>query len=884
MLKKYMIVLCLSFTVIYSVFAQPALYSNTFPLSDITLTEGPFKHAMDLNIQTLLEYDTDRLLAPYLKEAGLTPKGESFSNWIGLDGHIGGHYLSALAIHYAASGNTQCKERMDYMLSELKKCQQEYNDDPVLQGYLGGVPDGRDIWVRIKNGDVGAVWDGWVPWYNVHKMYAGLRDAWVYGGSEDAREMFLELCDWGIELCAGLSDNQFESMLGNEHGGINEVYADAYQMTNDIKYLTMAKKLSHKTILNPMSSGVDNLDNMHANTQVPKAVGFQRIAEVSDDNTYSGAAEFFWETVTQNRSLAFGGNSREEHFPAASDCIDYINVREGPESCNSYNMLKLSEGLFRMDPDASYADFYERTMFNHILSTQHPDHGGYVYFTPARPRHYRVYSAPNSAMWCCVGTGMENHGKYGQFIYTHTSDSLFVNLFVASELDWKEKGVQITQETLFPDEEQTELTISAETPTRFNLLIRHPSWVPSGALKIIEGSDTLSSQSQPSTYVELSRTWSSGDALTVLLPMHTAAEKMPNVDSYAALMHGPVLLGAETSTSDMPGLIADGSRWGHIAHGSLFPLDEAPVIAADRESIPDKLVPQEGPEMSFAAPGLFDNWTGRELTLKPFFRIHDARYMVYWMISDSGYQGEDEEEELLLDARTIDKVAPGEQQPEVDHNIQTLNSETGVYDGEFYRDAGSCSGGDGGFISYTLLTNRETDLSLMVKYWGNEGCTRTFDILIDGEKLVTENIVDKWNVDEFVNVEYPVSNSMVEGKDTIVVRFEASSGMVGGLYDIRLLRDEETENRHAVKETEKSAWSLTCLQDKKILFNFPKRDLSRYITMYSISGKIISSVSAPDKSVYWDFSSGENTSLSQGIYVIEVKTSTKRSSRTLLVH
>ena len=204
----------------------------------------------------------------------------------------------------------------------------------------------------------------------------------------------------------------------------------------------------------------DNLDNKHANTQIPKVIGFQRIAELTHDKNFAKAGSFFWETVTGNRSLAFGGNSRREFFPSASSCIDFVTDVEGPESCNSYNMLKLTEDLFRTNPSAKYADYYERTLYNHILSTQHPEHGGYVYFTPARPRHYRVYSAPNEAMWCCVGTGMENHGKYNQFIYTHKNDSLYLNLFIASELNWKEKGIKIKQETIFPDEEKTKLTVT----------------------------------------------------------------------------------------------------------------------------------------------------------------------------------------------------------------------------------------------------------------------------------------------------------------------------------------------------------------------------------------------------------------------------------------
>jgi DUF1680 family protein len=375
-----------------------------------------------------------------------------------------------MAINYAATGNTDCKQRMEYMISELKSCQDTnaINNSDWGIGYVGGVPNSKAIWLTLKTGDFIAFGAGWVPWYNLHKTYAGLRDAWLYGGNEDAKTIFLKFCDWGINITSALTDAQMESMLGTEHGGMNEIFADAYQMTGEIKYLTAAKRFSHKELLNAMAASYDNLDNKHANTQVPKAVGFQRIAELSGDNTYANAGSFFWETVTSNRSLASGGNSRQEFFPSASACIDYVNVVEGPESCNSNNMLKLTENLFRIYPLVKYVDFYERTLYNHILSTQHPVHGGYVYFTPTRPRHYRVYSAPNMAMWCCVGTGMENHGKYGEFIYTHQNDSLFLNLFIASELNWKAKGTKIRQETNFPYEEKTKVIIT-EGSSQFTL-------------------------------------------------------------------------------------------------------------------------------------------------------------------------------------------------------------------------------------------------------------------------------------------------------------------------------------------------------------------------------------------------------------------------------
>jgi len=794
-MKKFRYVLLLLISAILAP-CQDQLYSSMFPLGDVTLLAGQFKDAQTLNGKTLLSYDVDRLLQPFLKEAGLTPKGAAFSSWAGLDGHIGGHYLSALAMHYAATGDAQIKARMDYVISELKRVQDANGNDPDFVGYIGGVPDGKALWREIKGGNTGAVWGSWVPWYNVHKIFAGLRDAWLYAGDQNAKTMFLKLCDWGLIITGNLSDDQMEGMEGCEQGGMNEVYADAYAITKDVKYLKEAKRWSHKWLLTPMAASNDILDNVHANTQVPKVVGFQRIAELSGDQTYINAAKFFWTTVTENRTIAIGGNSHAEIFPAAADYKVFTEAREGPESCNSYNMLKLTEGLFRMSSEAKYIDFYERALFNHILSAIHPTNGGYVYFTSARPRHYRVYSQVNSAMWCCVGSGMENPGKYSQFIYMHKSDSLFVNLFMASELNWKAKGVRIKQETTFPDEEKTKLTISTSNAAQFVLKIRHPAWVPAGQLKILVGKDTIATQSTPSSFATVNRTWNNGDVVTILLPMHNTVEPMPNLPNYVAMLRGPIVLGAKTETESTTGFVADDQRWSHIAGGDLLPLDQAPILAATIDKIPSKLVPVAGKPMTFKATDLFLAKKDTSLELIPFSRIHDSRYMMYWMLLTDQKAldslAAEQQAALLLDAKTIDKVAPGEQQPEADHLMQSLNSSKGTSQGEFYRDAGSCNDGSGGYVSYVMSTKEEINLSLMVRYWGNESCTRTFDILIDGKKLATENIVGKWNKNEFINQTYEIPNDMVAGKKEVTVRFQASTGMVGGIFYLRMLRNSAT--------------------------------------------------------------------------------------------
>ena len=788
--------------------AQDKLYADEFPLGDVTLLDGPLKKARDLNIRTLLQYDCDRLLAPYRKEAGLEPKAKTYPNWDGLDGHVGGHYLSAMAMN-AATGSDECRQRMEYMISQLQECADANakNHPEWGRGYVGGMPNSERIWSTFKNGDFGTYFGSWAPFYNLHKMYAGLRDAWLYCGNEQAAKLFLGFCDWAIDLTAGLSDEQMERMLGNEHGGMNEVLADAYAMTGDAKYLDVAKRFSHRRLLTPMSQRQDCLDNMHANTQVPKVVGFERISELSGSEVYHNAADFFWDIVTGERSLAFGGNSRREHFPSKEACTDFINDIDGPESCNTNNMLKLTEDLHRRNPEARYADYYELATFNHILSSQHPEHGGYVYFTPARPRHYRNYSAPNEAMWCCVGTGMENHGKYGQFVYTHKGDALFVNLFISSELNWKEKGIALRQETQFPYAETSRITIT-EVPGKkgdingqssmvngqFSLLVRYPGWVKPGDFKVSVNGQAVNIITGPSSYVCIDRKWKKGDVVDITFPMYNSIKYLPNVPQYIALMHGPILLAAKTGNEDLAHLIADDSRFGQYASGKKLPINEAPILINNNiEDIANQLQPITGKPLHFTLNTKMVNRQSSMVNeLLPFFELHDSRYMMYWLaLSEQSYKGylddlaRQEQERQALEARTVDKVQPGEQQPETDHKMETDRSTTGNTNDTFFRDAR-----DGHYFSYLMQTGGETNLSLRLKYWGvGEWKTHEFDIFVDDVLIQEVNNTGKYRISEFKYETYPIPADLLKDKTQVRVKFVAKPRkQIGEIYEVRLVK------------------------------------------------------------------------------------------------
>jgi len=761
-----------------------ALAAELFPLSDVRLLPSPFLEAQDTDLRYLLALDGDRLLAPFRREAGLPLQKPSYGNWesSGLDGHMGGHYLSALSLMWAATGDSVVRERLDYFVRELKKTQGQ-------DGYLGGIPGGREAWGDIANGKLHAdnfsVNGKWVPWYNLHKIAAGLRDAWRYAGNEDARQMLVKFADWTVNMTGALSDEQMQSMLRAEHGGMNEVLADVYQLTGDPRYLGAAKRFSHQAILQPLAAGRDELTGLHANTQIPKVIGFERIAGLTGEQQWHNAAAFFWRTVHDHRTVAIGGNSVKEHFHDDKDFSSMSSEVEGPETCNTYNMLKLTEMLYRRDPSAAYGDYYERALYNHILSSQRPENGGFVYFTPMRPNHYRVYSEVDKAMWCCVGSGIESQAKYGEFIYAHDGNALLVNLFIPSRLEWREKGVVLTQSNRFPDQSSTRLTVDAGG--KFTLKVRYPGWVARGALTVRVNGKPVPVRAAPGEYVELARQWRKGDTVDVRLPMRTTLEQMPDKSNYYAVLHGPIVLAAKTSP--FPGeqlqFFADDSRMGHIAQGPVCPQEAAPVFVSDSKDFLDKFKPVPGEPLTFTAPGLVQGQGAGTVRFIPFFRLHDSRYMIYWQQTTSAGLADmkakakaEESARLELDARTVDQVAPGEQQPESDHFFKGEGADAGLNGTRRWRHASS-------WFSYELK-DREGRARILQLTLASGDAGRVFDVLLNGRLLQTVTIERKGEA--FYSLDLPVpADAAREGK--LEVKFVAQAGsMAGGLYGLRLLR------------------------------------------------------------------------------------------------
>lgn len=604
---------------------------DLFPLSKVKVTGGPFRLAQLNDLQYVMSLDPDRLLAPYRNEAGIASDIESYGNWegSGLGGHIGGHYLSALAMLYASTGNQEVYQRLNYMISELKKCQ-----DKNGNGYLGGVPGGKTLWHEIAQGKIDAdnfnLNNTWVPWYNLHKIYAGLRDAYVHAGIAQARDMLIQLADWSANLVAKLSDAQLQDMLRTEPGGMNEVLADVAVISGDDKYLQLARRFSDQALLQPLLHNEDQLTGLHANTQIPKVVGYKRIADISNDKSWDAAARFFWDTVVNNRTVAIGGNSVKEKFNPTNDFKSMITEVEGPETCNTYNMLRLTKLLFQSSGDEKYINFYEKALYNHILSSQHPGHGGLVYFTPMRPQHYRVYSQPQLAMWCCVGSGMENHAKYSELIYAHNRDDLYINLYIPSKLYWKERDISISQSTHFPDTDSAKITI--ESDSHFALKLRYPTWVKKGLLQLSVNGSPVKVTSEPGEYISIRRHWKKDDRIVLKLPMHFELDQMPDKSPYYAIRYGPIVLAAKTHPLKNENLnfLSDDSRWGHIPSGERCPLDTAPVLTGNWENVSKNIARVSSLALKFIIRDGIDTPGRENIELIPFYKVHDARYIVYW--------------------------------------------------------------------------------------------------------------------------------------------------------------------------------------------------------------------------------------------------------------
>lgn len=601
----------------------PAAKLQPFDMADVELGEGPFLHAQRMTEAYLLRLQPDRMLHNFRRNAGLAPKAPVYGGWeseptwadINCHGHTLGHYLSACALAFRSTGDERFRERVDHIAGELAACQKAAGT-----GLVCAFPKGPSLVAAHLRGE--AITG--VPWYTLHKVYAGLRDAAQLADSSTAREVLLRLADWGVVATRPLSEAQFEIMLGTEHGGMNEIYADLYFMTGKADYLALAQRFSHKAILEPLASGRDHLDGLHANTQVPKIVGFQRVYEATGDSRYNAASAFFWKTVARTRSFATGGHGDQEHFFPMAEFDKHVFSAKGSETCCQHNMLKLTRALFLHDPQVEYADYYERTLYNGILASQDPDSGMATYFQGARPGYMKLYHTPEDSFWCCTGTGMENHVKYRDSIYFHDARALYVNLFVPSSVAWKEKGAVLTQTTAFPETPSTRLRWTLRQPAELALMLRHPRWSRTATV-FVNGAQVARSTA-PGSYVELTRTWRSGDEVELRLVMEAAAEWVPAAPDIVAFTYGPLVLAGALGREGLAAgsdIVVNERLYGRYNDTPFTP----PALAGKPQAIAARIRAGDKPlEFVVASAGQ------EPVRLVPYYRIAHERYATYWKL------------------------------------------------------------------------------------------------------------------------------------------------------------------------------------------------------------------------------------------------------------
>ena len=731
-----------------------ALKAEPFHLGDVRLLTGPFRHAMDLDHAYLLSLQPDRLLHDFRRRAGLPSSAQPYGGWMARDNYAGcgqfvGHYLSACAMMYASTGDERLKQNAAEVVAGFGECQKKLG--------TGFLHTQADNFTSRGEAPLGL-------WYGIHKFIAGLLDVYVYCDNPEALEIACRLADWAKAGADKLSEAQMQKMLETEHGGMNEALANLYAFTGREKYLTLALRFNHQEIIGPASRRQDELDGTHANTQIPKFIGAAREYELSGQESLKTAALFFWDSVVRERSYANGGHSFGEMFSAR----EKLSAALGPntcETCNTYNLLKLTRHLFCWDPQAEYADYYERALYNHILASQHPTTGMMCYYLPLADGP-RKYCTPEDDFWCCTGTGIENHAKYGDSIYFHQGqEALFVNLFIASELRWPAAGITLRQQTSFPEQGRTRLVFTCERPVELSLKIRHPYWATSGFSLRVNGARQAES-SVPGSYATLARTWNNGDVVEVEVPFSLRTEGFRDNPRRVALMYGPLVLCAETTgtTRELP----------------------YPALLAEPGSLGSILKPVPGESATFDDPSRrfrLDAGGLQKARLKPLYRVHGERAcVVYWNTYTPSEWTTIEAQVKALQARTVDHVLPGRELNEREHHLRGQKDGT---DGLSWRHAL-----DGGWFSWDLKVLPNQAQKLCVKYWGGDTGGREFDVFADAERVATVRL-DNNRPGEFYEETYSIPERVTRGKEKVTVNFQARPGkMAGGVFGCRILRPE----------------------------------------------------------------------------------------------
>ncbi|NIM99587.1 MAG: hypothetical protein GTO24_16410 [candidate division Zixibacteria bacterium] len=800
-------------------FEEKTLQARPIPLSKVRLTGGPLKQAQDVTAEYLLQLEPDRMLAGYRIRAGLKPKAEGYGGWDAVEsrqltGHIAGHYLSAISLMYAITGNEEFKRRADYIVAELKEVQDKRGD-----GYLGAIinregVDGRELMERVSRGEIksaGFDLNGlWSPWYTFHKTYAGLRDAFRYTGNKMALDLEIRFAEWAERILAPLDEGQIQRMLNTEFGGMNEIMVDLYADTGNKRWLDLSYKFEHRSFIEPLKRHQEVLEGKHGNTQVPKLSGS------ADRYAYTGnvgdsiAASFFWDQVVQYHSYATGGHGHDEYFGAPGKLSDRVDGRAA-ETCNVYNMLKLTRRLFAIRPDAHYADFHERALFNHILASIDPEDGRTCYMVPVGRGVQHEYQNMFRSFTCCVGSGMESHALHGDGIFYESGDKLWVNLYAPSTAEWTSAGVTLEVDTDFPEGESVIVKMTLQSPKEFTLALRRPYWVGEGFSVKVNGKTVSEDVIDPyrgvpesgrpvasrkgvehsGTYVELKRVWKTGDTVELILPKTLRLEPTPDNPQVTAIMWGPLVLAADLGPERERGRGRDVS----------YEPPTIPVFVAAGQPVNQwvKSVPNEQGRFHITEFSRDSLGAGIEVEvdLVPFYRLHRRTYQVYfdlltqpdWEKKKAEYVA-GQERQRKLEKATVAYAQPGEMQSEKDFNFQ------GPDDTWPTRIRGRSGRRGRSWYSFDLPVEPDYPMVLIVTYYSGERGRggASFDIFVDGERISHQEVT-RSSPPRFFDVEYPIDANIVKGKKKVTVRFQAAEkSYIASVFGIRMIRRDSDES------------------------------------------------------------------------------------------
>jgi DUF1680 family protein len=765
---------------------QRLVTARPLPLQDVRLTGGPLKHAQDLELEYLLALEPDRMLAFLRRSAKLEPKAQGYGGWDGdgrqLTGHIAGHYLSGVSLAWAATGDARFRDRANYIVNELRLIQDAQGD-----GYLGALMDrnrveGKTLFQQISQGVIrsgGFDLNGmWSPWYVEHKIFAGLRDAWRYTGNRMALDVEFKFATWAEAILAPLSDEQLQRMLATEFGGMNEVMADLYADTNDPRWLALAGKFHHTRIIDQLAQRKDILPGTHGNTNIPKLYGALKLYLYTGDETEGSAAKYFWDEVTEHHAFATGGNTRNEYFGQPDQLSPMVDGRTA-ETCNIYNMIKMSRTLFSTQPEIRYADYHERALFNHILASQDPDDGRVCYMVPVGRGVQHEYQGKFQSFTCCVGSAMESHSLHADGLYfespaTGSTAKLWVNLYASSTADWKSAGVKLDVTTDLPIGQSATIKVTPQSSKKFTLALRRPFWAGNGFSVKVNGT-VMKTLSPAGSYVEIARTWKAGDTVELVIPKTLRKEALADNPNRFAVMWGPLVLAGDLG----PELAGRGAA-----------APDVPVLVASEQPVANWLKPVDGKPGTFRTTGV---GLKQEVDFVPFYQLPRRRYAVYWdMYAPADWSAKEaefrasQEKQEKLDAATVGFAQPGQMQTERDFNQQGEGSAPVRVENHFGRNATK-------WFSFDLPVDPAHPLTLIVIYSNDNAGPSACDVLIDGKKIGEQTGARRSPEQEirFSDVEYRLPAELVADKTKVTVRFEASGGRsTPSVFGIRTVRSD----------------------------------------------------------------------------------------------